>query len=176
MGYEPNKLKPWHEAVVDWFLQNPRGTNEECAKFFDVSYKFLGMLMCSDAFQEYKAIRYKAHHERVSDGIIHRVTALAEATLDTMHKRVADHPDTVPLDFLTDSAELTLQALGYGPKARGGEKHVVELNIHSAPPAVLAQAREDMQRIHNENTEDAEVLGDVSQPRSLTQDVQERLE
>lgn len=166
------ELKPWHEAVVDWMLANPTGTLEQCAVHFGKSYGWLGQLVHTDAFQEYKALRFKAHHDRVSETIVNRTVGVLEDTLDTMQFRIQQERDRISLDFLHNTAELLYQTLGYGPKAQRAEPHVVTLNFGGAPRDVLEQARSDMRQVHQRNTrevEDAEVADDAGDaPKSLT--------
>lgn len=158
-------IRLWHEQVVDWMLENPHLTQGQCADHFDKTQSWLSTLINSDLFQEYKDRRFRQHQELVSHSVIERVSGLASLSLEVLHDRILEEKDDIPLGIVKDSAELTLKALGFGPKPSArAPTTVVTLNVGGASAEVLAEARGNLRRIHEENTtpepdiEEAEVV------------------
>lgn len=102
-------------------------------------------------------VRFAEHQARLSHSVIERVSGLAGLSLEVLHDRIKAEKDNIPLGIVKDSAELALKAMGFGPKPAHAPAPVVHINI-GAPPELLAEAREDLRRLHVENTEDAEIL------------------
>ncbi len=156
-------VRPWHEQVVDWMLQNPHLTQGQCALFFKKTETWLSLVINSDLFREYKARRFADHHENVSHSVIERVSGLAGLSIEVLEERINAERDDIPLGIVLDSASLMLKSMGYGPSPVATPAATINLNMNGAPAAVLAEAREDLRRTHEENTveaEDAEIVKD----------------
>ncbi len=155
-------VRPWHEQVVDWMLQNPHLTQGQCALFFHKTETWLSLVINSDLFREYKARRFADHHENVSHSVIERVSGLAGLSLEVLHDRIKEEKEDIPLGIVLDSATLMLKSMGYGPKQTAAAPvATINLNLNGAPAEVLAAARDDLRKTHVENTveaEDAEVI------------------
>ena len=161
-GVQIKSVRPWHEQIVDWMLQNPHLTQGQCALYFSKTEAWLSSVINSDLFREYKSRRFADHHENVSHSVIERVSGLAGLSLEVLHKRIEEEKEDIPLGIVLDSATLMLKSMGFGPKAAPAPAPTtITLNLNGAPAEVLAQARDDLRKTHVENTveaEDAEVV------------------
>ena len=150
-------LMPRHEAIVDWEILNPGGTQRECSAALDMGEAQISIIRHSDIFIDYRSRRLRAHHENISDSVVGKVENVACLSLDIMHERFSKERETIPLGGVKDTAEMTLKALGFGmpkstvPPAVGGNVTV----IIGAPPALLEQARNKMRTV-NETPETLE--------------------
>ena len=157
-------VRPWHEQIVDYMLQNPHLTQGQCALFFNKTEAWLSSVINSDLFREYKSRRFSDHHENVSHSVIERVSGLAGLSLEVLHERIEKEKEDIPLGIVLDSATLMLKSMGFGPKAAPAQAPAtINVNLNGAPAEVLAQARDDLRKTHVENTvepEDAEIMED----------------
>lgn len=110
----------WHEAVVDWELENPGLTMNECASYFDVSPSYLSILRNSDAYKEYAERRRREHNSNVSETIIQKTEKLAKIAVDVLTERIDSERKTILLGGVKDTAEMALKSLGFG-LPRGGD-------------------------------------------------------
>ena len=144
-----DKIRSWHEAIVDFMLQNPHLNQGDCARHLNKTESWLSTLINTDLFREYKARRFGDHHDRVSHSVIERVSGLAGLSLEVLHERITAEREKIPLGIVKDSAELMLKSLGYGPKpVATTQSPIINLNLYAAPPKVLAEARDDLRRVH----------------------------
>ncbi len=164
-------VRPWHEQIVDWMLQNPHLTQGECALFFSKTETWLSSVVNSDLFREYKSRRFADHQENVSHSVIERVSGLAGLSLEVLQERIKEERADIPLGIVLDSATLMLKSMGFGPKVGpAAPTATINLNLNGAPAKVLAEARDDLRRTHVENTieaEDAEIVKDEDDLVSL---------
>ncbi len=156
-------VRPWHEQIVDWMLQNPHLTQGQCALYFDKTEAWLSSVINSDLFREYKSRRFTQHHENVSHSVIEHVSGLAGLSLEVLRERIQDERDDIPLGIVLDSATLMLKSMGYGPKpTAAAPAATIHLNVNGASAEVLAEARSTLRQIHEDNTieaDDAVVIG-----------------
>ena len=167
----PTKLKDWHTQIVDYQIANPGCTIKSVAEAFGKSVPWLYAIVGSDAFKEYRAERMAQHREMVSERVVDKMVKLTDLTLDLMHDRIDDNRATVPLEYVKDVAEMSLNSLGFGPEAqrkRGTDSAAaVQVNLTvGASKELLQQSRERMRRLHANNTRpsDAEDAVEVLPP------------
>lgn len=144
-------ISHWHEQIVDWMLANPHLTLGQCAAYFNKTQNWLSAVIHTDLFQAYKARRFQEHQEHVSHSVITRVNGLAGLSLEVLQERIEKERETIPLGIVKDSAELTLKACGFGPKQATSTPTTVNLNVNSVSATLLAEAREDLRQLHQDN-------------------------
>lgn len=99
-----------HEAIAEWLVANPMGSQGECAKFFGYSESWLSQVIHSDAFQAYYRKLADERGAIATHGIGEKINALAAVALDKAMERLV----TAPSDqHVLDTTELALKALGY---------------------------------------------------------------
>ena len=156
-------INHWHEQVVDWMLCNPHLKLGQCAVHFDVTANWISSLIHTDLFEEYKSLRFQQHQDRVSHSVISHVSGLAGLSLGVLQERIKEEKETIQLGLVKDVAEMTLKALGFGPKPTAAS-NTINLNLNGASPEILAEARETLKGTHIRNTQDvseAKVLDDL---------------
>ena len=151
--------------IADWLIANPGHYQKELAEEIGMSEKQISVILHSDAFIEYYALRCKTHEERLSDSLIDRIEDLASDTIDKLHAKVQDEGEDMSAGVLADTAKLALNALGLG-----GRQPVLQNNVFvgGVDPALLAKARGKMNQ-----SNPPESTGKVidHEPRSLTEAV-----
>lgn len=142
------ELKPWHEAVVDYFIANPSAKQVDVAKHFGVTQAWLSTLVNTDAFRGYAAERLAKHQEKISQQVAVLASEVATKALGVVNDKL-DMPDAVSIGEAAGAAKLALAALGIG--AVGGGKGVVNnntnLTVIAAHPEALAAAREKARQL-----------------------------
>lgn len=137
------KVSWWHESIVDWELQNPDRTMNECAEFFNTTPAWLSSIRNSDAFKSYRQYRMQIHQSGVSRSIIDKVEGLASLTLDVLQERVERERAAIALDSVLDTAKVALTALGFGGGPKGGNPVNVQINNSNAqatPPVTAVDS------------------------------------
>ena len=150
------RLSHTHEDIARWLLANPTRPLKECAVYFGYTQAWLSCIIHSDAFQ--------ARLRKLQDGadavtlldVPARLRGVASSALEGLGVQV-DHAlketegnGIVHRQFLLDTAEITLKALGFGgPKtapapANGPLFQQNNYNISPVPPETLARARETL--------------------------------
>lgn len=137
-------LKPWHERVVDYMVLNPHANIKQCARAFQVSPQWMGMLQGSDAFKEYYRARMSEHQGYLSVAIVDKMQSVAVKALDRMADKIDN--DQVPMGQLQEAASLTLKSLGY---ASGMNVNVVanqqnNYNVVSVSKEALEKSRQKL--------------------------------
>lgn len=153
------RLNHTHEAIARWLLENPTRSLGECAKEFGYTQSWLSCIIHSDAFQvKLRQMQQEADAVVIMD-VPARLRGVAAAALDGIASQV-DHAlndgnGVLHRQFLHDTAELTLKALGYGqPKAPpapavGATHYHNHQHKHlTVDPGVLANAREKLLESH----------------------------
>jgi hypothetical protein len=165
-------IRPWHEALLEFIIANPRASGAETALYFNVSESWLSIVKNSDAFRELWATRRPEHFSRVSANVSERLTALAEVTLDKLTDRVEKdvREGTATVASLRETAEMTLKAMGFGNKSFNTPVHIGDVNVQQNNTIVvdrdtLARAREVKARMATQLSLAAEAVdgeGNVS--------------
>ena len=155
---EPAKLNYSHEAIARWLLENPDRQLGDCAREFGYTQAWLSRIIHCNAFQAHMAELQRGADVIVMADIPTRLRAVASQALDGLAEAVeqAVESDAKMLhrEFLRDTAETTLKALGYGP-AKGATQAVpppatnTQINI-LVDANVLERARERMQIAHSQ--------------------------
>jgi hypothetical protein len=174
-----------HEAIARWLIQNPTASQGECAKFFGYTQAWLSCIIHSDAFQIYfRKLQDEANAVTVLD-VPARLRGIAAASLDGIAAQVdhalQDGNGVLHRQFLHETAELTLKALGYGQAKTAPAPVAGSLHFHqhqhkheTVDPNVLAHARGRLLEAHA--VQEASQLpaggsGDLSTVQRLTADV-----
>jgi len=146
----------WHEQIVDWMLTNPHLPLKDCASYFDRTPTWLSTVIHSDAFEQYRAIRFAQHQERVSESVLSRVHGVADVALDVLQERIEVEREKISLDFVKDAASMALQQLGFGAKhSPAAATPSLTVHVNAAPREVLAEARDSLRRLHSSNTDES---------------------
>ena len=149
-SHQIKKVSWWHQAIVDWELQNPDKTMNECAECFGVTPSYLSIVRNSDAYQQYAAERRAQHNENVSKGLIEKVEELATVGVEVLQERIEKERAEIGLGIVKDTTDMALRALGFGPR-NGGKPNDgaplvgVYLGVGSD---VLQEAREQMRTVN----------------------------
>lgn len=150
-------LKDWHTRVVDYMVLNPHAKIVDIAREFGVTPVWIGKLLKTDAFREYYTQRMDEHQDLIGKAIVHKMAAVATASLDKMNEHLAK-PD-VSFGAVKDAAELTLRSLGYTQPNTSR----VDVNMHeirevrvSVHREAVAKARAKLAAKMEENTKSLE--------------------
>lgn len=146
------KLNHTHLAIARWLVENPTKALKDCAQAFGYSQAWLSCIIHSDAFQVvYRQLQAEADAIVVLD-VPARLRGLAADSLEALHEQVEhakkDGNGVLHRQFLLNTSELTLKALGFGapkaPVAPNGFNGGNHLHFHggAVPAEVLAGARE----------------------------------
>jgi len=142
---EIKAVRPWHEALLEFVIANPRASGAETAQHFQVTEAWLSTVKNSDAFQELWAVRRGEHFSRVSSSLVEKVNALAEITVDALTDRIETEKNmgSVSIAALTEVGEMALKSLGFGAKSHAPINYgpVVNNNVF-IDKETLARARE----------------------------------
>lgn len=120
------QIKPWHESLADWYIQNPTASNRQTAKFFNVSEQWVSIVKNSDGFKELMKNRREAHRDLVSVSVINKVEALAEQAIDELADQMGRKE--LPVEHVKDIAAMSLKAMGFGGD-RGGAAVTNNVNV-----------------------------------------------
>lgn len=130
-----------HEAIAEWLVANPMGSQGECAQFFGYSQGWLSQVIHSDAFQAYYRKLADERGTIATHGIGEKINALAAVALDKALERL----QTAPSDqHVLDTTEMALKALGYlGNNGNGAQRAEPAQHMHVHVDAkLLLEARE----------------------------------
>jgi hypothetical protein len=148
------RLSHTHEDIARWMLANPTRPLKECATYFGYTQSWLSCIIHSDAFQ--------ARLRKLQDGadavtlldVPARLRGVAAATLDGLGVQVehalkeTEGNGILHRQFLLDTAEVTLKALGFGGQKTAPSPAPFfqqnNFNVGAVPPETLARARETL--------------------------------
>ncbi len=148
----------WHQAIIDWELNNPEKTMNECARVFGVTAGWMSVIRKSDVFQEYAARRRQEHNEGVSKSITERVEELAGNAVEVLNERIIAERASIGLAVVNTSADMALKALGFGVR-KGGDNPAVQVNVGlEVSPELLARARTKMRRVQSSQETEVPML------------------
>lgn len=167
MAWEPQKLKFWHRAVMNYLIMNPTATNREIAEEFDVHEVTVQALTSSELFQYDLEQRRREYDDRVDQSFLERIQGktarLAESAVDELQERIQASRASLGLtgtptektSDVTAVAELALKTIGLGVKREGSAvQH--QTNVFVVSRELLQSSRERM-RVVSE-VEDAKLL------------------
>lgn len=127
------KLNPRHESMINWLMENPQGTKQECADSFGYTANYVSILLHSDMFQAVLQERQKQLGIICIHTIKNRVTGLQLKILDKIEERVDN--DRVSEKFLRETSEQMFRAMGVlDDKGSNGnvvaeEKAAIQVNV-----------------------------------------------
>lgn len=138
-----------HEAIAEWLVANPMGSQGECARFFGYSEPWLSIIIHSDAFQVYYRKLADERGAIATHGIGEKVNALAAMALDKAMERLTVAPSD---QYVLDTTEVALKALGYlGSNGNGTVRAEPAQHMHIHVDAeMLMVAREAAARRFSE--------------------------
>lgn len=141
----------WHEAIIEDMLAFPLSTLKERAARLGYSYSYLSLLINSDMFQLMYRKRKDEHAELLTTSLVEKTSRVAGTALDLMLESMERKRTDIPFPVLADTANKTLNALGYGTKPAAPAVTVVQQNNAAliSPPVSreeLSQAREALHR------------------------------
>lgn len=110
------KMSPTHEAIINWFLENPGRSQRDCATVFGVTQAWLSTLVHSDAFQERLARRQDEMAALVGLSLTERITAAAEVAVEGLTRKLEECEDPA---FLLDATDKLCHRLGFAPRGQG---------------------------------------------------------
>ncbi len=107
-----------HDAVIDWMIANPQGTQGELASLFGYSEPWVSTMINSDAFQAaLQERRREITDPHLIKTVNERLRAVADLSLQKVLDKLSLPSNMINDDFLLNSAKLATSALGYGAKA-----------------------------------------------------------
>lgn len=137
----------WHEAIIEWMLQNPDKPQRELAIAFGRSEAWISTIIHSDAFQAVYRERRDAHFARASTSVVQKAEALAHVALDALTDKISANPQAQTPKELRETSEMCMKALGFTARADKGAM-IREGDTHNtlivASPGALDEARKLM--------------------------------
>ncbi|NIS77767.1 MAG: hypothetical protein GTO00_09175 [Deltaproteobacteria bacterium] len=167
------KVGWWHEAIVDWMLENPDGKLGECAAHFGRTQGWISVIINSDAFKELLEQRKLLHAHMISLTLTEKLEGIAHQSLDALEESLEAHKDggTMSVGCARDTAEMALKALGYTARSKGALNVNVSpggnVNISTASPEVLAEARRKMKEMQDARYNDQRQAPGEQEPALL---------
>ena len=143
----------WYDGIIDDLLANPGTLVKDIALRLGRHEHTISTIMASDLFKSRYAQRRAQFNEMLNDRIHAKLTMVAEKALDSTISALDKKRDAIPLPILKDIAQVSLDRLGYGPKAAGT---AVQVNVNTAnvvSPEALASAREKLRLIEGSSRE-----------------------
>lgn len=140
----------WYEGIADALIENPSVTTQELCDRFSKAPSTISQIRNSDNFKTYYAARRAEWTKNHDHAIIHKLTKVAEASLDTILTVLEKKKDTIPLVDLQRGADSALQRLGFGvaPSVPPGGGVVNNgLMVVAVNPDTLAEARAAIRQV-----------------------------
>ena len=113
-AYEPDDLRPWHHQIVDFYLQNPGATQEQCAEHLQKSQNWVSRIMGSTAFRKYYADRRQKLDELIGETTTGRLEQLTQKAIELLSTHLES--SEVEPAFVLEVFDKGLSKLGYGTK------------------------------------------------------------
>lgn len=131
------RLKPKHEAIMDWILTNPERPLRDAAEAFGVSQNWISFLVNSDLFSARLRERRAQIEGLIGHTIVDRLKVVAHmglgSMIDRMERGVASER------MIVDATRMALQSLGYTtPQQPEPQRHI---HLHVSADE-LREARE----------------------------------
>lgn len=113
------KMRWWYESLADFMIANPRATQEDIAAHFGRVRSTISTIINTDAFRAYYRQRRAEIHADLSDSVKSKLMNIADTSMDMMLEKLEKKRDTLPLETIQKTAEMSLKALGFGAQAQG---------------------------------------------------------
>lgn len=155
-GTRTRKFAYWYDNIIEWMLANPKGTLKECAEALGRTPTTLYIVTNSDVFKLRYEQRRKEHFESLSQGILLRTARVAEKSLEILEQRMIEKPEAISTKQILDTANSTLERLGYGAAAPAQTNVTVNAQPQVAVTVsadVLSDAREKMRQVQQINAD-----------------------
>ena len=143
VSYQIQKLNHTHDAIMRWLVLNPGRTQGECAVELGMTQAWLSQVINSDMFQaEY---RRRCAEAGVADtfAMQSRLGVIGAKALAEIEARLDGGEASER--FLTDTAKMTLESLGYGSPAQASASAPVALVVNAT---IINEARERAAQQH----------------------------
>lgn len=156
--WQPNKILPWYDAIIDDMFAHPGGTIAQTAARLQRNKVTVGLIVRSDLFKSRYEQRRAAYNLAIQERLTSKLVAVAEAALDHTKTALDKKQDQVPLPILKDIARDALDRLGYAPQSASNPTVAVQVNNNNSggasvevSPADLASARERLRLVEGRN-------------------------
>lgn len=150
------RWRPWYVAIADWQLRHPGGLMQDCAAFLGKSPTTLSIIVNSDMYKDYFAQRRAEFTKEHDFNLTHKLTQVAEKSLDILLEKIDTQKDKIPIKNITELATSALDRLGFAPKPPAAQVNVnVDARSQSvvmAPisPEALEEARDALRSVENQ--------------------------
>jgi hypothetical protein len=115
------KVRPWHENVIDEIIASPRITQEELARRFNTSKQYICIIVNSDAFKN----RLAERREEIIDPVVSMAVESRFASLDDKLNAVAASALDKLLDKLESPGPQKVSDLVLAAKVGIGDRNLV---------------------------------------------------
>ena len=160
-----------HETIVDLMILHPGITQNEIADELGYAVSTVSIVCNSDMFITYKRQRLAEHHKAVSTETIQKVEGLTNLSLDVIHERIEAERGKIELAAPFKAAEMGLEALGFGQKARTGGAATPAANLNVFVNAAdLSRARGKMRDAADTHSHPPEPPADPAKQQVLMLD------
>lgn len=138
-------LNEFHEKLARWTLQNPHKTLREASTEFGYSTSWLSIIMNSDAFRARMGELNASADALVLADIPARLRGLANSSLDVLAGQIdavitSGVGSVRDRDFVKDTADMTLKALGYGRPSAPSAQQQTPGGVNIFADRVLVQS------------------------------------
>jgi hypothetical protein len=135
---EPATLKPWHKTLTDIMLASPELTQREIAKRLGKTEMWLSIVINSDAFQHYIALRREELHSPVVVARFEdKIAAVGSMAIDRIGERLETRAPMTN-DELLAAATFAAKCAGLGTPKPGAGVNLYVVNT-PGPAATSAQ-------------------------------------
>lgn len=137
--WQPDKLREWHEQLMDFQILHPRATREEMARVFNCTPATITNITQTDIYQARLMERRRGRQDNVDKTVVERLEGLTHSALDTIEHKLEHQRELLGLTEVRETAEMALKALGYIAPQSGRNVPQVQQTV----VVVDAQALED---------------------------------
>jgi hypothetical protein len=110
-------MRPVHEQMLNWVLENPEKGLREMAAHFGYSMSWLSRVMNSDLFRAKLAERQEVLFARIADDIPAKLRGLANVAIERLGEKLEGSEDP---RFIRESFDSVMEYMGYGqPRGNG---------------------------------------------------------
>jgi len=144
-----SKLKtwqPWYDTIIDWFLTNPGGKINECARDLRKTPQWIGQLIRNDFFRHRLSERRAEFNADLGRAVDQKLSEVALASLDLLLDRMDRSKAAMRTPELISIADKSLTALGYGAASPSTPGAPVNVQINVSPEG-LKRARANLRRV-----------------------------
>jgi hypothetical protein len=146
------KVNWWHEAIIDWMLENPNSQLGVCAEHFQKTQGWISVIIHSAAFIDLLEQRKMLHSHMVSMTLTEKLEGIAHQSAESLEKamRFQEEKNLMSVGCARDTLEMSLKALGYSARSPGAINITATdatIQFGTATPEALARAREKMKSV-----------------------------